>query len=232
MTNKIDFLKKYRKKVELISDGDFLLENSNLIPKYWKEIFEILNQEDKIKKVIGLWEELALDDFKATISYLKNNLVNVEIIKTENGFSILYSLKSLSGKILYYEGRLPVKNINNQGLREIWNKVPNSIKRFYEKLHNGFFYYPGINMGLVPLEDVILFSDYEWGIIDELEKPLQINLSTTFGFFQTGMGGYVAIDLNNCNDNRATLWFSDDQPEYNRNFWNLVDEWVKIGLED
>ncbi len=40
-------------------------------------------------------------------------------------------------------------------------------------------------MGLVPLEDVILFSDYEWGIIDELEKPLQINLSTTFGFFQT-----------------------------------------------
>ena len=46
------------------------------------------------------------------------------------------------------------------------------------------------------------------------------------------MGGYLAIDIINCDINSATLWFSDDQPEYNLNFWDVVDEWTKIGLQD
>lgn len=40
----------------------------------------------------------------------------------------------------------------------------------------------------------------------------------TYGFFENGMGGYVAVDLNNSIDNIATLWFTNDQPEYNLNF--------------
>jgi len=46
------------------------------------------------------------------------------------------------------------------------------------------------------------------------------------------MGGYVAIDLNNCIDDVATLWFTNDQPDYNVNFWDIVDEWIVIGLQD
>ena len=64
-----------------------------------------------------------------------------------------------------------------------------------------------------------------------MEEPIQINLKTTFGFFQSGMGGYAAIDTDNCNGYRAILWFSDDQPTYNKNFWNIVDEWTAIGCE-
>lgn len=45
------------------------------------------------------------------------------------------------------------------------------------------------------------------------------------------MGGYVAIDYNNCEYDKATLWFTNDQPEYNINFWNVVDEWIVIGFE-
>ncbi|YAR64077.1 hypothetical protein ACUIAK_20075 [Bacillus cytotoxicus] len=46
------------------------------------------------------------------------------------------------------------------------------------------------------------------------------------------MGGYVAIDLNNCTDEVATLWFTNDNPEYNVNFWDVVDEWIVIGFQD
>ncbi|MDL0437820.1 SMI1/KNR4 family protein, partial [Niallia sp. SS-2023] len=43
---------------------------------------------------------------------------------------------------------------------------------------------------------------------------------------------YVAIDLDNCTDDTATLWFTHDQPEYNLSFWDVVDEWIVIGMQD
>ena len=88
-------------------------------------------------------------------------------------------------------------------------------------------------MGLEWLQRVTYFDDgCEWGILEDLEEPLQINLHTTFGFFRSGMGGYVAVDLSKDDIiNEAVVWFSGDQPEYNVNFWDVVDEWIVIGLE-
>ena len=45
------------------------------------------------------------------------------------------------------------------------------------------------------------------------------------------MGGYVAIDLDNCNNNKGVLWFSDSKPRYDIDFWSVVDEWTVIGFE-
>ncbi len=86
-------------------------------------------------------------------------------------------------------------------------------------------------MGLVPRQSVTYFNDDEWGIIDDLEEPIKIDLRTTFGFFKSGMGGYVAIDYTSCDNNNATLWFSNSQPRYNIDFWDVVDEWMVIGFE-
>ena len=82
-----------------------------------------------------------------------------------------------------------------------------------------------------PSQFVTYFDDDEWGIIEELEEPLKIDLKSTFGFFKNGMGGYVAIDLDNCNNNKGVLWFADSKPRYDIDFWSVVDEWTVIGFE-
>lgn len=87
-------------------------------------------------------------------------------------------------------------------------------------------------MGFVQLDNVTFFDDDEWGIIDDLEQPLGINLSTTFGFFKSGMGGYLAVDIENCSNDNATLWFVNDQPDYGVKFWEVTDEWLVIGFEE
>ena len=86
-------------------------------------------------------------------------------------------------------------------------------------------------MGLLPVQDIVYFDDEEWGIIEELEAPLEICLATTFGIFASGMGGYVAIDTSCCDKSRATLWFTNRQPSYNIDFWDIVDEWTVIGMQ-
>ena len=237
MTEQLDYLKRYRKDIEIVSYEEFLKINFNFLSDSWKRVFESKNNETIKKEIINLWKKVIGHNMNNTISHLEENLVRVEIIKSvevagiKEEYSVLYTIKSLSGKIKYYEGRFPERKFDNIELNKKWELVPEKIKKFYEEVHNGFYYYASVSMGLVPLENVILFEDYEWGILDELEEPLQINLDYTFGFFENGMGGYVAIDLENSDNDKGVLWFHDDQPDYNINFWDVVDEWINIGLE-
>lgn len=230
--NKLSFLQQYRKSIEFVSNEDLLNIKKENIPKEWVEVFIETDKTERKDKLIALWNRVCEKELSHTISYLKENLVDVELIIDNGQYAILYSVKSENDEILYYEGGIPNKSIYDLDMQQAWSSVPQSIVKFYGKLHNGFYYMPSRAMGLVPLERVTYFKEDEWGILDDLEHPLEINLDTTYGFFENGMGGYVAVDLNNCTDNRATLWFTNDQPEYSVDFWDIVDEWILIGLQD
>jgi len=230
--DKLSFLQQYRKSIEFVSNEDLLNIKKENIPKEWLEVFIETDKTERKDKLIALWNRVCEKELSHTISYLKENLVDVELIIDNGQYAILYSVKSENDEILYYEGGIPNKSIYDLDMEQAWSSVPQSIVKFYGKLHNGFYYMPSRAMGLVPLERVTYFKEDEWGILDDLEHPLEINLDTTYGFFENGMGGYVAVDLNNCTDNRATLWFTNDQPEYSVDFWDIVDEWILIGLQD
>ncbi|MBO1004901.1 SMI1/KNR4 family protein [Pseudogracilibacillus auburnensis] len=230
--DKLAFLKQYRKSIGFVSNEDLInIEKENMSEK-WIEIFKEADRSRRKDKLISLWNTVCERELSNTISYLKENLLEFELIVDNGQYAVLYSIKSENDEILYYEGGIPTNSVYTSVMQQDWSNVPRSIKEFYEKLHNGFYYLPSRAMGLVPLERITYFEDYEWGILDELDEPLGINIATTYGFFENGMGGYVAIDLNNCIDDVATLWFTDDQPDYNVNFWDIIDEWIVIGLQD
>lgn len=161
-----------------------------------------------------------------TISYLNEYLIDIEIMNIGDKYSILYSAKNQRGKTLYHEGGNPKDISNNEKLKNKWNDSPYKLREFYEKLHNGFYYYPSKSMGLSDYENVIHLDEYEWGIIDDIgEENLKIDLTSSYGFFSNGMGDYVAIDYRNCDKENATLWSSKEEPDYNLKFWDVVDEW-------
>lgn len=228
MESKLQYITKFRNNISLVDINEV---EKNKIPSRWLEILKISNLNDKLKKVIDLWNSVSGNELRNTISYLSQNLVDIDLIKYNDQYSILYTIKVGDGEIDYFEGNLPTQNINNTNLEKVLCFIPNSIKNFYEHLHNGFYYYPSMAMGLVSLDKVVSFEDDEWGILDDLQEPLGIDLHSTYGFFSSGMGGYVAIDLKNCKDDNATIWFTDEQPRYNVNFWDIVDEWIVIGFE-
>ncbi|MBC2195157.1 SMI1/KNR4 family protein [Listeria booriae] len=227
MEDKIQFLSKYRKNISLV-DAKTLQEND--IPVEWLEILN-KGEPERREKTIEYWRSISSNELRNTISYLSDNLLDVELACYNDVYSVLYTVKVGEGEVDYFEGRIPTQNILNKELQKFWSETPQSIKDFYEKLHNGFYYFPSRAMGLVPLENVTFFGDDEWGIIEDLEAPLGIELDSTFGFFSTGMGGYVALDYSNDDKEKATIWFTDDQPKYNMNFWDVVDEWIVMGFE-
>ncbi|MGM7637656.1 SMI1/KNR4 family protein [Bacillus sp. Hm123] len=232
MEQKLDFLRQYfSDNIKLISHSEINNINNEIMPSLWFKLFSEKNVEKRIDFILSIWKEYVGEELRNTISYLSEHLEEVELMDIDGRYSILYTIKTDSGKTLFYEGRNPKGVFNNEVLESSWSKIPSSIRIFYQNIHNGFYYYASRSMGLVPLENVTYFDDDEWGIIEELEEPIQINLKTTFGFFKSGMGGYVAIDYDNCDNDNATLWWTNEEPTYNINFWDVVDEWIVIGFE-
>jgi len=231
MEDKINFLRTYNRNVKVIADNDLII-HLPFIPEKWQYIFKQDNMEERIRKTLDIWKKFHSKKLRLTLSYLENNLHTVDLITYNNNYAILYGINDENTqKVEYYEGILNNDFKNNIKLKEKWDTMPPSIAGFYENIHNGFYYYPSHALGLVNLDEVTYFDDYDWEILEELNEPIKINLETTFGFFSSGGGGYVAIDLDNKENDSAIIWFNDSKPIYNVNFWDVVDEWILIGFQ-
>lgn len=233
---KMDFLNKYTLSkeftVKLLNLDEINALNEEIIPNEWKDALRESKQEHKIKNVLSIWEKHVASEMSNTISFLSEFLIDVELMNIGGRYSMLYSLKNSKGKILYYEGRNPKDIFNNKQLKKVWGKFPEKIREFYENVHSGFYYYPSKSMGLSSLENVVCLDKYEWGIIEEIGiDNLKIDLTSSYEFFSNGMGTYVVIDYENCDDGNAVLWSSKEETEYSLNFWDVVDEWMVIGFE-
>lgn len=222
--DKLDFLNKYRDNVELVSINDV----DSFITNEWKNVFKEETQNKRVKNTVSIWKKHCEKELRNTINYLSEHLIDVSLIKTSYGISVIYELIMMDGSIDYYEGLLPIHDYENELF--IWNSIPESLKSFYSFVHNGFNYYAGQNMGILPVQKVTCMNDYDWGIIEDLKLDILFSMKSTYIFFETGMGGYVLLDMQNYGDENSIVWFSRKKPIYNKNFWDIVDEWIVMGF--
>ncbi|WP_034868834.1 hypothetical protein [Clostridium lundense] len=233
---KIEFLNKYTlskvNKVNLLTTDDVKKIPDGVLPKVWKDIFSEKNVDVRKRKMLDVWRSSVGKEMSNTISFLNEHLIDIEIMNIGEYYSVLYTVKNQDNKIKYYEGNNPCDKRLNKKLNEYWSVVPDEIKRFYDNVHNGFYYYPSKGMGLDSYNDVTCLWEEEWGIIEDIgEENLKLNLLTSFGFFNNSLGTYVVVDCEK-GINDAILWSSKDEPEYNLKFWDVVDEWMVIGFQN
>lgn len=225
----LEFLQIYHKNVKII-EKDELRNYLPYISENWFPIFKENDRKKRIEKTLNIWKMFVSKELTKTIHYMEENLMKVELITYDKKAAVLYVINH-EKDTLYYEGILNIDFSKNMILKQVWNKMPKSLINFYTNVHNGFYYYPSHSLGLVELNEVMYFNDYEWGIVEELESPIKINFETTFGFFCSGGGGYAAIDISQQEEEIAVIWYDDCEPDYSINFWDVVDEWIIIGFQ-
>lgn len=236
MEKKLEELKVYNESIRFIKKDENLTDK---IPIVWKKLLEEDNPNIRVKIILEFWKEKIYPELSNTIEYLEKNLKDVEVtahlnlgINRKEKYYLLYTIENKEGETCYYEGGNVFQLEIEENLKKRWEDIPVKIRKFYEEVHNGFYEYYSGSMGLEEADHITYFEYYDWGIIDDLEEKLQISLRDTFGFFKSGAGGYVAVDLANCNEGIGTVWFSASQPEYNIKFWDVVDEWIVIGFDN
>lgn len=229
--DELQFLSSYttsKDNVTIIEDIS-LIKQAN-IPDFWKEAFSASSFEMKKNKIIEEWEKYVKVELRNTILYLKEYLTNVELMKIGNEYSILYTLSSYqTNRKVFYQGKNPLNTLSlmDNSLMDDWEKIDSSIANFYSKIHNGFFVYTSKSMGLDPTENIESLSDYEW----YYEDNLTYDISHFYNFFGNGLGEYIALDINGNITDGAYLWSTKKLPKSGLNFWDVIDEWIIIGLD-
>ena len=231
INEKIAFLNKYtlssEKKVEFITDKSTILNAP--IPEYWKKAFVTRDMKERKSIILSEWKKYDAQELRNTILYLQTYLTNIELMKIGDEYSVLYTILGYkTQKTAFYEGKNPLSESNfGEKFDCPVENIDKTIVDFYTKVHNGFYYYPSKTMGLDSTENIDSMADFEW----EYEDQLEMDLTSCYNFFSNGMGTYVVLGLNQDLETGAYLWSAKELPKGNLNFWDIIDEWIIIGLD-
>ena len=194
------------------------------IPDKWKRVLLTKDKTQKVNLTIEIWKNGFSKKLSNVLNYMSRNLIDCELKKNKDQYYIVYILQHPTNETIYYLGGLDSNNTNLETL-------PNDLKEFYQEVHNVFYFFPGKFMGLQEIKDVEVMSEYDWGVISNLDIHIDFNLDDYIIIFATGMGGYIVVKAHNDNSS-AIIWFDDDEPIYDENIWDILDEWLYLGFTE
>ncbi|KZE80959.1 hypothetical protein AV926_09295 [Myroides marinus] len=217
-------LKRFDPSLVIIENPKEECNSQSVIPQYWREAFNCDTKEERIQRILTEWKKFNYQ-FSDIIEFLERELKEVFLVSrkgSDSAYSLFYRFKNKDGYVVEYEGRIPKKvNIEDEELKKIWSGVPQSIIDVYENLHDGWVLFGSDSCGLTPSQYLSVMGLDEWGILEELDNPEEIQkvLDTSIGFFSNGSFGYLAVDTT-CEDKEKGffMFIRDRDPVLNVNF--------------
>jgi hypothetical protein len=228
----LSMAKNYFRHPQVISsaNGDRI---KNTFPDQWLQIMTLPHSEWR-NHVLELWKPFTsyLPKFYKTMEQF---LVDVLIISEENSYKILYLFEFEGDKYLYLGGNPNEVVELSPELESCFEKLPESFKRFYSILHNGFVFLPAYSLGPLPKERMFLLSEEDWEWMEDENFDAPFELSQTIAIFSNGGGGYICLNpmwRNNGTDySNCIVWWVDEPPDTDK-FWPTLDTWMQLGLEE
>ena len=189
------------------------------IPETWSFL---LTEEDKDKKkslVIERWSDFS-SLLPKTLHLLEELLEDVFLVVHQQQIKMVYLLL-VDEEYVLYVGNMPTTDSQLAIL-------PDKLQHFYKHLHNGWFENISGGLGLLPIEKVRFLSQSEWGLPQEILQSTDLN--QTYYVLHNGGNGYLCINIEDKENPKALIWWTNDAPKMNIDFWSYLDSWIEIGL--
>lgn len=189
------------------------------IPEMWSFL---LTEEDKDKKkslVIERWSDFSTL-LPKTLHLLEELLEDVFLVAHQQQIKMVYLLL-VDEEYVLYVGNMPTTDSHIA-------IFPHKLQLFYKHLHNGWFENISGGLGLLPIEKVRFLSQSEWGLPQEILQSTDLN--QTYYVLHNGGNGYLCINIEDKENPKALIWWTNDAPKMNIDFWSYLDSWIEIGL--
>lgn len=232
MNSALSYLRNYLVEPRVIPTLDAADPLMSQLPNWWGRVLAA-DGNGRIHQAIHAWEEYRAQlplvfDFLSIHLQTVNLLTNKDPVTGNTSVRLLYELVK-DGRTMYYTGGNPGLKSMTTSVKNIWDRLPVDFRRFYDSHHNGWYYLASNSMGPSPTEDFFILDDLEWGILEDIGDP-GCDLKDLLAVYTNGMGGYVALSLEQQAAYGDVLWWKDKSPRLNIDAWGVMDAWTEIGL--
>ena len=189
------------------------------IPETWSFLLTEENKDKKKSLVIECWSDFSTL-LPKTLNILEELLEDVFLVVHQQQIKMVYLLL-VDEEYVLYVGNMPTTD------RQL-ALFPNKLQHFYKHLHNGWFENISGGLGLLPIEKVRFLSQSEWGLPQEILQST--NLNQTYYVLHNGGNGFLCINIEDKENPKALIWWTNDAPKMDIDFWSYLDSWIEIGL--
>ena len=189
------------------------------IPETWSFLLTEENKDKKKTLVIERWSDFS-SLLPKTLHLLEELLEDVLLVFHQQQIKMVYLLL-VDEEYVLYVGNMPTTDSQLAIL-------PDKLQHFYKHLHNGWFENISGGLGLLPIEKVRFLSQSEWGLPQEILQSTDLN--QTYYVLHNGGNGYLCINIEDKENPKALIWWTNDAPKMDIDFWSYLDSWIEIGL--
>lgn len=189
------------------------------IPETWSFLLTEENKDKKKSLVIERWSDFSTL-LPKTLNLLEELLEDVFLVVHQQQIKMVYLLL-VDEEYVLYVGNMPTTDSHIAIL-------PDKLQHFYKHLHNGWFENISGGLGLLPIEKVRFLSQSEWGLPQEILQSTDLN--QTYYVLHNGGNGYLCINIEDKENPKALIWWTNDAPKMDIDFWSYLDSWIEIGL--
>lgn len=189
------------------------------IPETWSFLLTEENKDKKKALVIERWSDFSTL-LPKTLNILEELLDDVLLVFHQQQIKMVYLLL-VDEEYVLYVGNMPTTDSHIAIL-------PDKLQHFYKHLHNGWFENISGGLGLLPIEKVRFLSQSEWGLPQEILQSTDLN--QTYYVLHNGGNGYLCINIEDKENPKALIWWTNDAPKMDIDFWSYLDSWIEIGL--
>lgn len=189
------------------------------IPETWSFLLTEENKDKKKALVIERWSYFS-SLLPKTLNILEELLDDVLLVFHQQQIKMVYLLL-VDEEYVLYVGNMPTTDSQLAIL-------PDKLQHFYKHLHNGWFENISGGLGLLPIEKVRFLSQSEWGLPQEILQST--NLNQTYYVLHNGGNGFLCINIEDKENPKALIWWTNDAPKMDIDFWSYLDSWIEIGL--
>ena len=189
------------------------------IPQTWSFLLTEENKDKKKALVIERWSDFS-SLLPKTLHLLDELLEDVFLVVHQQQIKMVYLLL-VDEEYVLYVGNMPTTDSHIAIL-------PDKLQHFYKHLHNGWFENISGGLGLLPIEKVRFLSQSEWGLPQEILQSTDLN--QTYYVLHNGGNGFLCINIEDKENPKALIWWTNDAPKMNIDFWSYLDSWIEIGL--
>ena len=189
------------------------------IPETWSFLLTEENKDKKKSLVIERWSDFSTL-LPKTLHLLEELLEDVFLVVHQQQIKMVYLLL-VDEEYVLYVGNMPTTDSHIAIL-------PDKLQHFYKHLHNGWFENISGGLGLLPIEKVRFLSQSEWGLPQEILQSTDLN--QTYYVLHNGGNGYLCINIEDKENPKALIWWTNDAPKMDIDFWSYLDSWIEIGI--